>query len=400
MRAGSPPGTVRSMGGEDPADLPRPRGARPRSEGASERWRAAFVLGVGFSVSIGGPLAGALLAGRGLGPLLEFPPRTETWDQPGFSWAAWLAMAVPLGALTAGFVAGLWRAAAVPAGPPLRRFPAWGWASVAFLAAAWIAAWTRLDWLSAVQQHTFTPLWVGFVLVVNALTYRRSGHCLLTERPGFLAILAVLSAGFWWMFEILNRVAENWHYRGLGSMGDTEYFVLATVPFMTVLPAVASSSELLRTYPRLQSLGFPQVVADGMAIPAALVATGTAGLVLVGLWPEVAFPFVWLGPAMLLLGLDALNADGGFLGGLRTGDWSAALIPGLAALLCGACWEMWNWQSLAGWEYTVPYVDRFDIFAMPVLGYAGYVPFGVTCGIVIHLAAKAAPGRATRDTPA
>ena len=364
-----------------------------------ERWRAALVLGVGFAVSIGGPLAGARLAGRDLGALLEFPPRTEPWDQPGFSWAAWLAMAVPLGAIAAGFVGSVLRATAVPTGPPARRFPGWGWGSVLFLGVAWAVAWARLDWLSDIQRHTFTPLWIGFVLVVNALAFRRAGRCLLAERPAFLGALAILSAGFWWMFEILNRVAGNWHYRGIGGMGDVEYFILATVPFMTVLPAVASSWELLGTYPRLRHLALPPVAADGPALPGVLLVAGLAGLVLVGAWPEVAFPFVWLGPAFVLLGLDGLLSDGGFMGDVRARDWSRLVIPGLAALLCGAWWEMWNARSLAGWEYTVPYVDRFDIFAMPVLGYAGYVPFGVTCALVINLAAKAVLGREMASSP-
>ena len=40
---------------------------------------------------------------------------------------------------------------------------------------------------------------------------------------------------------------------------------------------------------------------------------------------------------------------------------------------------MWNIGSLARWAYTVPYVDRYRIFAMPILGYGGYLPFGLEC---------------------
>jgi hypothetical protein len=54
----------------------------------------------------------------------------------------------------------------------------------------------------------------------------------------------------------------------------------------------------------------------------------------------------------------------------------------LAALVCGFFWEMWNWHSLAKWVYDVPYVTRFKIFEMPLLGYFGYLPFGWECGIV------------------
>ena len=40
---------------------------------------------------------------------------------------------------------------------------------------------------------------------------------------------------------------------------------------------------------------------------------------------------------------------------------------------------MWNGHSLAKWVYAVPYVDAFHVFEMPLLGYAGYLPFGLAC---------------------
>jgi hypothetical protein len=43
---------------------------------------------------------------------------------------------------------------------------------------------------------------------------------------------------------------------------------------------------------------------------------------------------------------------------------------------------MWNFHSLARWVYEVPLVGRFAIFEMPVLGYAGYLPFGLQCAAV------------------
>jgi hypothetical protein len=56
-----------------------------------------------------------------------------------------------------------------------------------------------------------------------------------------------------------------------------------------------------------------------------------------------------------------------------------------AALVCGFFWEMWNWGSLARWEYSIPHVDRFRVFEMPLLGYAGYLPFGIECAAIAAL---------------
>jgi hypothetical protein len=46
---------------------------------------------------------------------------------------------------------------------------------------------------------------------------------------------------------------------------------------------------------------------------------------------------------------------------------------------------MWNAGSLAHWTYSIPFVQRFMIFEMPVLGYAGYLPFGLECAVIGEL---------------
>ncbi len=61
------------------------------------------------------------------------------------------------------------------------------------------------------------------------------------------------------------------------------------------------------------------------------------------------------------------------------------MVPALAALICGFFWEMWNYNSLAHWEYSLPFVHRFEVFEMPVLGYAGYLLFGLECVAVAGL---------------
>jgi hypothetical protein len=40
---------------------------------------------------------------------------------------------------------------------------------------------------------------------------------------------------------------------------------------------------------------------------------------------------------------------------------------------------------LVHWEYAIPSVHRFQLFEMPLLGYAGYLPFGLDCLAVTQL---------------
>ena len=65
-----------------------------------------------------------------------------------------------------------------------------------------------------------------------------------------------------------------------------------------------------------------------------------------------------------------------------------------AALVCGFFWELWNWQSVAKWVYTVPGVQRWHVFEMPLLGYAGYLPFGLEC---LMIAERVLPDWRARD---
>jgi hypothetical protein len=71
----------------------------------------------------------------------------------------------------------------------------------------------------------------------------------------------------------------------------------------------------------------------------------------------------------------------------------------ISALLCGFFWEMWNYRSLAKWIYAVPYVNRFHLFEMPILGYAGYLPFGMECAVVADAIANMRKSRSERNIP-
>ena len=265
---------------------------------------------------------------------------------------------------------------------PVMPFPWWGWTGAGLGAASWILAWSRIPWMGGFQAHTFTPLWIAFILLVNAFTVRRTGRCLMLSRTRPFLLLFPVSAGFWWSFEYLNRFVGNWRYVGGAEFGAVEYFLFATLPFSTVLPAVLSTRELLLSFPRFDGAfreWRPSLPArPGGDRPRALLLS-CAGLFAVGIAPDVAFPLVWVAPPTLLISLAALRGEPHALSGIASGDWRPAVSSVLAALLCGFFWEMWNFGSHAKWVYAIPYVDALHVFEMPLLGYAGYLPFGVLC---------------------
>ena len=195
------------------------------------------------------PLAGASLAGRDLHRLGLFPPPLAVpVDYLRFSWWAEGAVAATLAAIVLS-----WGAAAlrperteplIEAGRA-GRFPPWGWLALAWTVAWWVLAWSRCPWFVAGQRFTFFPLWLGFIVTVNALTERSAGTCLLRTSPARWLGLFAASAGFWWAFEWLNRFTENWHYLGVADFGAAAYALNASLCFSTVLPAVTAVAEWL-----------------------------------------------------------------------------------------------------------------------------------------------------------
>lgn len=334
---------------------------------------------------VGLPPAGVLLRGGSLGPYLAFPPRLRFIDHAPFSWTAFVLIALLATVSLAPLLRGLERplpAAAAP--PPAGSFPWWGWGGLVFGLGAWALAWTRFPWFAGLQAHTFPMLWGAFILVVNALVQRRAGSCPMTARPRAFAALFPVSAAFWWFFEYLNRFVQNWHYSGADYPPGT-YFLLATLSFATVLPAVLSVRAWLRTFPRvhgvLRGRRLPEGTASPAATPWALAAAGF-GLLLIGAAPDFGFPFLWLSPLIIVLTIRMQGGRCALLDDARGGKWGDVAAAALAGLVCGFFWELWNYYSLARWAYSVPFVDRFHLFEMPLLGYAGYLPFGLECALI------------------
>ncbi|PIU50343.1 MAG: hypothetical protein COS92_02020 [Desulfobacterales bacterium CG07_land_8_20_14_0_80_52_14] len=340
---------------------------------------AALVLLLGL------PMLGILAAGHPTDRYLEFPPQTLYVQPASFSWMyfvfyglVFLIMALPI------LIIGGYPFLRPPVSYVYKRaFPWWGWAGLALNAISWFVAWTRIPAFAVIQPHTFFPLWLSFILVVNALCQRRDGACMMTRRPVYFALLFPASAIFWWVFEYLNRFVQNWHYLGI-EYGALEYAGLASFSFSTVLPAVLGTRDWLLGTRWIQE-GFifqPPPLPQTKGLAVALLIFSGFGLFGIGIWPNVLFPLLWVSPLLIILCLQILTSGAPILSSLRGGDLRPVVSAVLAALLCGWFWEMWNYYSLAKWVYRIPYVHRFEIFEMPVLGYAGYLPFGLECAAV------------------
>ena len=350
---------------------------------------------------LGLPLLGIWAAGYPVLNYLEFPPQTRYVRHAPFYGPAFVIYSLLIATCTAPLIIRAVKPPApnVPITPPSKRpFPAWGWLGLILGIVAWILAWTRFSWFETYQPHTFTPLWVAFIVVINALGYRQSGYCMLLCRPFFFLLLFPISAVFWWFFEYLNRFVQNWYYIG-PEFSAPEYFWYATLPFATVLPAVLGLRDALMSTRWLQqrfNYFMPLQWRHPKSMAALILMLSSAGLAGIGIWPNILFPLLWVSPLLIILCLQILMGERHILSHLAVGKWTPLVSAALAALICGFFWEMWNIFSLAKWKYSIPLVHRYAVFEMPLLGFAGYLPFGLQCAVVGSLLDRVIPAAVPR----
>ncbi len=260
---------------------------------------------------------------------------------------------------------------------------AWhGWIGWILVAVSW-----PLNWLlPGLRTHVlFFPLWLGYTLVVDALVLRRTGSSLLTRSPRDFAMLFVISAPAWWVFEIINWRTANWQYLGGELFSDLEYFVLASVNFSTVIPAVFGTAELIGTSRWIGRFGRgPRISATPRTCWGFLL-MGFAMLGLLLVWPRYFYPLMWVSLVLILEPINVWLGKRSILTRLHHGDWRTVIALGTGALTCGFFWEMWNYLSYPKWIYHVPFADFWHLFEMPLLGYLGYLPFGLELYLLVHL---------------
>jgi len=92
------------------------------------------------------------------------------------------------------------------------------------------------------------------------------------------------------------------------------------------------------------------------------------------LWPNEAFPFVWVAPILILEPIAYYNGVPCILLEVKRGHFLPLVAITTSTLINGFWWECWNFYSDPKWIYTIPYVGFWKIFEMPALGYLGY-PF-------------------------
>jgi hypothetical protein len=234
--------------------------------------------------------------------------------------------------------------------------------------------------IPALHNYTYPVVWWGLLLMIDAWNWRRHRRSLWRPDPArFFAVTLPASVLFWLLFEALNLRAPQWRYRG-NVEGVHLQVLFGFASFSTVLPIVMECWWML---------------AGPACIPAALerfarrykwllIASGLL-LLAVPLANDV-FWFnqgMWVAPALLLLpfpGPPVCRTPEPFATGWVAGSIGAGLL-----------WEAINFPSPTGWQYLI-LPDAPHLFEMPLPGYLGFIPFGLSV-LAVYEAQRRLPVR-------
>ena len=242
----------------------------------------------------------------------------------------------------------------------------------------WFLTGLRTDW-------AFFPLWLGFCLTVDGLVYLRKGTSLIKRSVRKYILLFVISAPVWWLFELFNSFTHNWIYDGKQYFTDLQFFILASISFSTVIPAVFEASELAGTFKWIRDLKPYRKLKPSGKVTGWFIFLGILTLVLELLFPKVFYPFIWITVYFLVEPVNVRMKNRNLLMYTGEGNWKPVVALWIGCLMCAFFWEMWNYYSYPKWNYHLPMVNFLHVFEMPLLGYIGYLPFSLELFAVYHL---------------
>ena len=255
------------------------------------------------------------------------------------------------------------------------------------LLAAWAVSWS--DW-EPVRFYTFFPLWLGYILLIDGLTAVRFGTSLLERSRRAFGAMFLISAPSWWLFELLNIRLANWRYVIPRDYGWLAYHALASLAFSTVIPAVFCTSELVRATLVRGRIHWLRI-APGRSGLIAIVTAGAVALFLTQLFPTYFFPLVWLGLFLMFDPINRLIGRPSIAAHVAGRRWDTVVVLAVSTVWCGFLWEMWNSRSMPKWTYELPAAEWLRVFEMPILGFSGYIPFGLELYALYHLVTAVLP---------
>ncbi|MBD3274640.1 MAG: DUF4332 domain-containing protein [Candidatus Marinimicrobia bacterium] len=212
--------------------------------------------------------------------------------------------------------------------------------------------------------------WYGYLPILDSAIYQIQGHSFFTHRRREMADMFFWSIIFWFLFEAYNFIIQNWYYV-YAFQSDLAQGVFSFIAFATVFPACFFHTELIKAVGLFENSSVKPINVNN-GLRQFTFWFGLLCIILPILFPTYAFWMVW----GALLGVpDAINYKNGapsILGDLERGKPGRLYQLLAGGLIAGVVWEGLNYFARCKWIYTVPGLEEWKIFEMPVLGFIGF----------------------------
>ncbi len=334
------------------------------------------------------PVVGRWMAGvNPLPPDFLRMPFPKGPDKPGFNIVAFILVLIPCLIILALGVFPKWFGfKRQEQDTPQAGLPWWFWAGAGTALIAWIIMRGQFAWLGKLEYFTFVPLWWGVIFTLDGVVYQKTGGVsLAASRPRTLLAIAFASWAGWYLFQYLDYfLLKDWYFPDDGLLSPLEYHLWIHLGNTTVWPAVFEWYCLLSTSQTLQTRYAHGPKVDLSRFGWGFLLAGGGMTIALSIWPIPLFWSVWIGPPFILGGVLLLAGRWTPVSPMKKGNWTSMVLLGLAGLCNGLLWELLNYHSNptnpSFWKYDIPYFQGMEkIGEMPIIGFAGYIPFGIFC---------------------
>lgn len=277
-----------------------------------------------------------------------------------------------------------------------RKLPIWFWISLIIWLVSLFILWGKFSGIIWLLKFIDILLWWSFTLMIDGYVFfRTGGRSLVSIRHRELIGIGFASITGWMIFEYFNFfVDDNWYYPQGNQMPPAEFLCFSMIASTAVFPISFEFYSLFNTFENFKkkySNGIRLLLPKWLKITLFIVCLGV--MFAISYFPDVLFFTLWLCPLIILsLLLEELHIWSPFTP-IKEGNWSPLLLIALSWVVAGLFVECWNYfsayhvngaiitQNTLYWAYSVPYVDVLHVFEMPLLGYIGYLPYGIYAGV-------------------
>jgi hypothetical protein len=172
---------------------------------------------------------------------------------------------------------------------------------------------------------------LAFGLVLDTLTFSRTGHSLLRSQRNYVLWSAVAGTMTGTLTAYLNLFAESWLTPGT----NAQSLLLAAIFGTALLPAILIARLWLAGLMRLSTRRFALPALPPTTAAILLLLVALCGLLLGPIWVGRLGWLFWISPLLLLAALQLLWNESTIFAGLAQGDWSRILLGAASGILVG-----------------------------------------------------------------